>query len=109
MDNTRKARIYISGPITGQLEDAAARFKAAEEKLTAAGYDTINPQKTELILGSNAAYEEYMKIDMILLSMCNGIYMMPGWEKSKGARVELEYAIATGKHIMYGGAGEDIY
>ncbi|MDO4647741.1 MAG: DUF4406 domain-containing protein [Eubacteriales bacterium] len=104
-----KKRIYISGSISKNPKAAKVRFGEAEEKLKAAGYDVINPQKMDLILGENAQYEEYMRASMLLLSMCDGIYMIYGWQESKGARAELEYAIATGKYIMYGGTGEDIY
>ena len=39
-------------------------------------------------------YDEYMELDLMLLDMCGVIYMMNGWEKSKGACIEFGYAVA---------------
>ena len=86
------ARIYISGPITG-VNNFGFNFSEAERKLQEKGHEVINPTKVELLL-PKGTYEEYMKVDMLLLDMCDTIYMLKGWEKSCGANREYGYALA---------------
>ena len=42
-----------------------------------------------------------MKADIRMLLECGGIFMLTGWEKSRGARLEYDIAIQTGKTIVY--------
>lgn len=53
------------------------------------------------MLPQETTYEEYMKISMCMLDMCNYIYMLKGWEKSCGANREYGYALASDKTIMF--------
>lgn len=92
------SRIYISGGITN-VPDYMEKFKAAEEKLTAQGYDVVNPTKCNVFL-PEMTYEEHMEIDMKLLTMCSSIYMLEGWEKSNGACKEYYRAAALGLRII---------
>ena len=41
-----------------------------------------------------------MKFDIFLLNMCDAIYMLKGWEKSRGANREYGYALASDKIIV---------
>ena len=93
------ARIYISGPITG-VENFGFNFEKAERELQEEGHEVINPTKVELLL-PKGTYEEYMKIDMFLLDMCDTIYMLKGWEKSCGANREYGYAMAKDYIILH--------
>jgi len=99
-------RIYVSGAISG-VENYKDAFDKAEEQLKADGHVVINPTKVEQIL-INATYEEYMSIDMFLLSMCDAIYMLPGWQQSRGANREYGYALAKG-FIILEEVGDEIY
>lgn len=92
------ARLYISGPMSGD-KSYRERFLKAEEELKKKGYDVINPAKVDNVL-SNASYEEYMKVDMFLLDMCDTIYMLDGWRGSCGANREYGYALAKDYMII---------
>lgn len=97
-------RIYISGPITN-APDYKERFSKAEQKLKAMHPDAgiINPAVlSELPL----AYDEYMDLDLRLLDMCGAVYMLDGWEKSKGACIEYGYAIAKDLIVLEEGTWE---
>lgn len=76
-------RIYISGAITG-TEDFRERFLRAEKELIAAGHDTVNPARMNDIMPKNATHGEYMRMSFELLDLCDAIYMLDGWENSKG-------------------------
>ena len=94
-------KIYISGAITG-TEDYLERFEAAEKKLTEAGYSVINPAKINSFLPVDTTHKQYMDMSLTMLSMCNHIYMLKGWEESPGANQEYGYALAKGMTIWYG-------
>lgn len=85
-------RIYISGPITNVL-DYKEKFARAEQNLKEKYPDAeiINPS---VIATLPLTYDEYMEIDLLLLDMCGAIYMLNGWEMSRGACIEFGYALA---------------
>ena len=91
-------RIYISGGITS-VENYRESFKKAHEELSKAGHDVINPAFYADSL-PKLSYEEYMKVGLYFLSMCDAIYMLKGWQKSCGANREYGYALAMDKIIM---------
>ena len=91
-------RIYISGPITG-TKDYMQRFEKAEKELTENGYSVINPAKVNAMLPQDATWEEYIKVSLTLLSICTGVYMMPGWRESRGAVLEFMQARRNGMQI----------
>jgi hypothetical protein len=82
------SKIYISGPITG-IDD----FDKAEKELNSAGFSVVNPVKVLSQMPEDTEYEEYMA--MMMLSMCDSIYMLKGWEESTRANREHGYALAT--------------
>lgn len=92
--------IYISGPIKG-VENWQDNFLAAEKELLElpGNFFVINPvaierdmEKLFTKIEKTPDYTDYMRKDIKELSSCNIICMLPGWKRSKGAR--LEYRIA---------------
>lgn len=92
-------RIYISGPITG-TDDYMERFKKVEEKLIQEGYTVVNPAAIMEHMPPDTLYEEYMKLSIELLKMCDYIYIMRGWNVSCGANREYGYALAESMCII---------
>ena len=91
-------KIYISGKITG-ITDYIQRFERAEKALS--NYIVINPAKVNAQLPIETTWEEYMQMSMTMLKMCNAIYMLKGWEDSKGARLEYNYAVENNYKIIF--------
>lgn len=83
-------RVYISGPITG-VSDYRERFKAAQERIEAAGHKVINPAELCEVM-PEAGWADYMDICKMLLMHADAIFQLEGWEQSKGARFEYKIA-----------------
>lgn len=100
----KKIKIYISGPVTGTT-DYLERFAEIEKRLKDVGFSPLNPVKIQEQMPGDTGYVDYMRLSMCLLEMCDGIFMMDGWEDSDGATAEYSYARALGLDHYY--EGED--
>ena len=94
-------KVYISGPITG-TKDYLERFERIENELPLIhqGVEVINPAKVNANLPESTTWEEYMRMSLCMLSMCDGIYMMEGWQQSRGANLEYAYAKGMGITVL---------
>lgn len=95
----REQIVYISGKITGN-DNYKEDFLRAEKFLSKMGYIVLNPARLdEIAEGLN--YQQCMKLCYSLLDVSDLIFMVSGWQKSKGANAELSYAKSLGKKVMY--------
>lgn len=100
--------VYISGPIA-TCKDWRQRFKAAYDKLKADGWGEVqNPvdigDGLEMMLGVVGKvpdYADYMKADLRVLLGSTHIYMLKGWQGSRGACLEKLVAEACGMEVLY--------
>lgn len=93
-------KVYISGPITGlPLETVYNNFTNAEVRLLEQGYGVVNPLNNGL--PTNATWNEHMRADLKLLLDCDAIYMLDGWEYSRGASLEYDLAIDLGFKLIH--------
>ena len=101
-------KIYISGAITG-TDDYMERFNTAAEFIRAKGHEPVNPCDLNKILNpATTTYSDYMAVDLALLSVCDAIYMLKGWENSRGAKAENLTAQANDEiKILYEGINND--
>lgn len=99
MNKDYKPKVYISGPMSGRTKvDIMDRFCYAEDQLHDMGYEPVNPVD---ISDMPFDYDEFMEIDLKILSYCDGIYMLKGWQDSLGAQMELQYAVMKQHFVMY--------
>ena len=120
-------RIYISGKMTGLPDLNRTAFDAAEKRLTAQGHFVINPHRISEPFGTaveiakafqshyyeesrhpfaEAIYESIMSADLAAVRSCDAIYLLRGWESSRGAKKELAEALAHGLTVMHEGGEE---
>ena len=95
---TMKQRVYISGPITGD-PDAWTRFHNAEGMKVKEGFDVMNPFDNGVNEGSS--WDEHMIADIRMLMLCDSIFMLKGWQSSRGARIEFKIAEEMGMNILF--------
>ncbi len=95
-----KNKIYISGPITGlPPKEVEQTFGRVAAKLNKLGWEAVSPLNNGL--PAEASYNEHMLRDLEMLAECRAIFMLKGWENSKGARIEFAEAVARKKTIMF--------
>lgn len=97
----KKKRIFISGPMTG-VPNYMVNFAEASLELKDAGYtDIINPAVVNNSLASFLSYSELVEMCYKELDFCDQIYMLHGWENSKGANIELAYAKSRNMEVLF--------
>ena len=94
--------IYISGAITAptRAEELLNMqlFFDAEEVLKEQGYEVFNPATLEVDGGT---WEYYLARDILwIIENKPDIFLLPNWEKSKGARLEVAVAELLKLHIL---------
>ncbi len=91
--------VYISGRITNN-ENYKEEFSKAECWLKLNDYTPINTARVGEVL-PNLTYQQFMAIDYKLIEISDAIFMLDGWQKSKGACAELAFAKSLGKKVIY--------
>jgi len=92
-------RIYISGPMTGLPGLNFGAFHCAAAQLRALGYEVVNPAEKQSET-EELSWEEYLRQDLQQMLTCDTIALLPGWETSKGAHLELHVAHRVGMHVV---------
>ena len=91
-------KIYISGKITGIEKEALIKFDDVQVYLSTE-FITINPMR--LKHAHDKTWESYMRECLKALLLCECIYMIEGWENSKGAMIEFNLACDLGMKVIY--------
>jgi len=88
--------IYLCGPVSGRnIQEAADHFKEIEGKIRRANsgvdiyYCTSNPMR---FCSPDFDWYQAMRICVRELSSCDGIALLQGWQRSRGATLELKLA-----------------
>lgn len=109
-------RTYIAGPIAGRDRDDYERhFAAAEDHLRhvlrLAPVNPLHVPVDDHEGGCPPGYPSgegtphtsacHLRADIKALLTCNAIYLLAGWERSRGATVEKTVAEACGMQVLY--------
>jgi hypothetical protein len=88
--------IYISGQISGlKLATARVRFKRVEKRLQSEGWEVINPFDLGHMDNNPKAMQwgDYLLRDLhVINTQRPELYVLSGWEKSSGSRLEVMFA-----------------
>lgn len=112
-------KLYLAGPMRGIPEFNFPAFFAAAEKLRSEGHFVFNPAERDKdkhgdfekgnATGDEVAaaqkgfsLREALAADMVFIAtLAEGIALLPGWSRSKGARAELALADALGLERIF--------
>jgi len=98
LQTARANRVYVAGPMTGLEDFNYPAFNAVADRLRAKGYQVENPADHGTVEG--AAWADYMAYDLTRLGLCGVIALLPGWEKSQGAQLEVLIAERLGMTVV---------
>lgn len=99
---------YIAGPMRGIPKWNFPAFDAARDFLVSDGHRVISPADLDRARGFDEDSTEFsrddwhraMAVDTVAISLfATGIYLLDGYDRSIGARAELEHARITGKKV----------
>jgi len=92
-------KVYIAGPMSGYEEFNFPAFNRVEELLRGTyGYKhVINPAK--LHPTTDLPWVEFLKRDLRELTTCDAVFLLEGWEKSRGATLEAFVAYVLGLRL----------
>jgi len=90
-------RAYLSGPMTNISDFNRPQFFLAESLLLASGAASVfNPARHP----DGLTWEEYMALDIAGMHDCTAFVRLPGWEASRGARIENALAADRGLLVL---------
>lgn len=99
-------RLYLAGPMTGKEKYNLPKFHSVAEKLRKKGYEIVNPAEhgnwldvfmhNDYDNAPNNMARDIGNMVEVIISRCDGVVLLPGWEDSKGAKIEAFTAITFG-------------
>ena len=99
--------IYIAGPMTGKTEWNFPAFNAAAAKFRRAGWRVLNP--AENFGGrTDLPWTRYLRTAIRQVTDSDAIALLPGWQASRGAMLEVQVAGALGLEFYDAVNGEKI-
>ena len=92
---------YIAGPMTGLPGLNFPAFHTEAARLRALGYEVANP--AEINPEPTVGWQACMRADIAQLVTCDGVRLLEGWERSRGASLEAHIAHILGMRLVYPG------
>jgi nucleoside 2-deoxyribosyltransferase len=89
--------LYLAGPMTGYEEFNYPAFNEAAGRLRACGFTVLNPAENTRDI--NDLWQAFMREAIGQLVTADAIALLPGWQWSRGAKIEVDLAKALGIRI----------
>lgn len=103
----RKRKIYIAGPMTGIARWNRPAFEEAARTLRAQRWEVVSPVEISDAFGSQntivttpGLLDAVIDEELAQLATCDAIYLLRGWQDSRGTRTELYLALEKGLDII---------
>lgn len=86
--------IYLSGPMSDIIDYNRTEFIKYADKYRNLGFKVISPIEIDTQFNQEDTYENYLRRDIraLLNDEITRMYLLPGWQKSKGANLEVHLA-----------------
>ncbi|SDG21439.1 protein of unknown function, partial [Cellulosimicrobium cellulans] len=89
-------RVYVAGPMTGYPEYNYPAFNAAAARLAQLGYEPVNPATHP----AQPTWSDYLRLALAAVVTVDAVAVLPGWEASRGARLEVHVSHALGLPVV---------
>lgn len=106
-NSVRKTRLYLAGPMRGKPDYNFPAFHAATRRLREWGFEVWSPAENDVTQDGfdptkDKAREmsHYMKRDLPEVCHADAVAVLPGWEHSEGARLEVHVCRAIGHPVI---------
>lgn len=99
-------KLYLAGPMTGYPEFNFPAFHTAAARLREQRFEVWSPAEKDEADGFDPKTDAaqplryYMKIDLPAVLEADLVAVLPGWRKSKGAKLEVHVARACGIPVI---------
>jgi nucleoside 2-deoxyribosyltransferase len=100
-------KFYLAGPMSGMPDHNYPTFARVQRALQELGFEVISPHNLNAWAPAALARGEdeptvrraCMRTDLRALLDCDGIFLLDGWERSRGAKIELDLALGLGLEV----------
>lgn len=104
--------VYVAGPYMGATHDGKSYYQISKnilearewaKKVIEAGAFPFTPHlnSSHMELDVERSADWWREADLEILRRCDAIFLIPGWENSKGSKMEKEFALANGIPVFY--------
>jgi hypothetical protein len=118
MSTSKSSTYYIAGPMTGKPQFNFPAFEAAARDLRYRGCDVVSPHeldepevKAEALASGDGklhdgkiagrTWADILSKDVkVVADLCGGVVVLPDWDTSKGATLEVFVAITCGHKLF---------
>jgi len=90
-------RIYVAGPMTGLPEFNYPAFREAAAALASLGFEVEDPSTNANPTPGD--YHGWLRAGLAQLIRCDAVALLAGWERSGGARLEVNVAATLGLRV----------
>lgn len=94
-------RVYLAGPMTGLPDFNYPAFNAEAARLRALGYHVENPAENQKPVPET--WENYLRAALRQMLTCDAVLLLPGFQSSRGAMLEMNTAHALSMPILMAG------
>lgn len=99
-------KVYIAGPMSGRPEFNYPAFHEEAERLRSLGHEVKSPAELGME-SSGYGWRECMRRALQLLLDCDIVVVLPGWQDSRGASLEVKIAESLGMRVIPAGLHQE--
>lgn len=99
-------KVYLAGPMSGYPLHNFPAFDEAAAALRSAGHEVTSPAEIDRAHGfdpndivGELQYGMFLRRSLRAMLDCEAIALLPGWEQSRGAQIEMAVARAIGMSL----------
>lgn len=95
-------KLYVAGPMSGYADFNYAAFEVARQSLKDAGYEVLCPTDSEEHndTGKPQTWDWYMRHAIGMVIEAEGLAVLPDWQTSRGARLEVEIGLGLAIPVL---------
>ena len=100
---TRRHLLYLAGPISKNVnasqEVNVAGGQAWALRFRGNGWSVVSPHYNSVEI-PGWTLDDYLAEDFEIIARCDALVLLPGWQDSRGARREVEFASSRGIQVL---------